>query len=103
MHPTHVFDLETDSLKGFDDVYIRTVPAFEWIKWYPDKPGGEAPHGLLSCNVVENSQMIVMGGNFTYSRICDVPDIQVQHNLNLGQLNYQSAKWFEYLPPYSMI
>jgi hypothetical protein len=27
---------------SFDDVWILTMPAFEWIKWYPDTPGAQA-------------------------------------------------------------
>lgn len=83
---------------GFDDVYILTLPTFEWIKWYPDAPGASAPHGLLTCNVVDKAQMIVMGGNFTNSTACDVPTLGAQHNLNLGQVNYLNDKWFQYLP-----
>ena len=74
------------------------MPAFEWIKWYPDAPGPSSPHGSLTCNVIKNSQMLVMGGNFTNSVDCDVPDIQGQHNLNLGQQDATNAKWYEYMP-----
>ena len=76
------------------------MPAFEWIKWYSnDPPANGTPHGLLSCNVIDNAQMIVMGGNFTYSNtICDVAMIQGQHNLNLGQLYAMGPKWYKYLP-----
>ncbi|ERF71595.1 hypothetical protein EPUS_00584 [Endocarpon pusillum Z07020] len=87
-----------ENATGFDDVYVLTMPAFEWVKWYPEKPGPGAPHGLLTCNVIENSQMMVMGGNFTNTTECDVPKIQGQHNLNLGQYNRDNAKWFQYLP-----
>lgn len=84
---------------GFDDVYILTLPTFEWIKWYPDQAGTTpAPHGSLTCNVVGQAQMIVMGGNFTNSTACDVPNVGGQHNLNLAQDNYSNSKWFQYLP-----
>lgn len=72
------------------------MPAFEWVKWYPEDDSPGAPHGSLTCNVIENSQMIVMGGNFTNSTECDVPTIQGQHNLDLGQSNRDNAKWFAY-------
>ena len=81
-----------ENTTGFDDVYILTLPTFEWIKWYPDAPGASAPHGSLTCNVIDNAQMIVMGGNFTNSTACDVPTIGGQHNLNLG------TKWHQFLP-----
>ena len=88
-----------NNLKGFDDVYILTMPAFEWIKWYPDKPGPGSPHGSLTCNVIDNSQMLIMGGNFTYTNThCDLPNSQGQHNLNLGQLDSTDTQWYFYLP-----
>ncbi|RMD41435.1 hypothetical protein DV735_g3680, partial [Chaetothyriales sp. CBS 134920] len=87
-----------ENVTGFDDVYILTLPTFKWIKWYPDEPGASAPHGLLSCNVVDMGQMIVMGGNFTTTTDCDVPAVGGQHNLNLGQNNVNNAKWYQYLP-----
>ncbi|RMZ76377.1 hypothetical protein DV737_g4867, partial [Chaetothyriales sp. CBS 132003] len=87
-----------ENVTGFDDVYILTLPTFEWIKWYPTAPGASAPHGLLTCNVVDMAQMIVMGGNFTNTTDCDVPTIGGQHNLNLGQADATDAKWYQYLP-----
>ena len=87
-----------ENTTGFDDVYILTLPTFEWIKWYPEAPGASAPHGLLSCNVIDNAQMIVMGGNFTNSTNCDVPAVGAQHNLNLGQVNPDNSKWYHFLP-----
>lgn len=87
-----------DNSTGFDDVYILSLPTFEWIKWYPDAPGASAPHGMLTCNVIDNSQMIVMGGNFTNTTACDAPTVGAQHNLNLGQANILNDKWYQYLP-----
>lgn len=87
-----------ENATGFDDVYILSMPTFEWIKWYPDVPGASAPHGSLTCNIIDSAQMMVMGGNFTNSSACDVPNVGAQHNLNLGQLNYLDDKWFQYLP-----
>jgi len=87
-----------ENVTGFDDVWILSLPTFEWIKWYPEAPGASAPHGLLTCNVIENAQMMVMGGNFTNATTCDVPAVGGQHNLNLGQVNVQNAKWYQYLP-----
>ncbi|RMZ87299.1 hypothetical protein DV736_g5478, partial [Chaetothyriales sp. CBS 134916] len=87
-----------ENATGFDDVYILTIPTFEWIKWYPTTPTPSAPHGLLTCNVVDMAQMIVMGGNFTNTTDCDVPTVGGQHNLNLGQTDATNAKWYQYLP-----
>ena len=64
----------------------------------PEKPSPGSPHGLLSCNVIENSQMIVMGGNFTNSTACDLSTIQGQHNLNLSQNNPEKSKWNSFMP-----
>lgn len=87
-----------ENITGFDDVYILTLPTFEWIKWYPEAPGASAPHGSLTCNVIASAQMIVMGGNFTNSTDCDAADVYGQHNLNLGKENIDEAKWYQYLP-----
>lgn len=87
-----------ENITGFDDVWILSMPTFEWIKWYPDAPGASAPHGSLTCNVIDRGQMIVMGGNFTNSTDCDVPTVGAQHNLNLGQQDPTGAKWYSYLP-----
>lgn len=87
-----------ENATGFDDIYILSIPTFEWIKWYPDKPGAGAPHGLLTCNVIDRGQMIVMGGNFTNTTDCDVPTVGGQHNMNLGQMDATGAKWYSYLP-----
>lgn len=87
-----------ENITGFDDVWILTLPTFEWIKWYPDGAGDSTPHGLLTCNVIDNAQMIVIGGNNTNDTQCDAPDVNGQHNLNLGQLNVNNAKWYQYLP-----
>ena len=75
------------------------MPAFEWIKWYPDTPDApSSPKGWLSCNVVDNAQMLIIGGNYTNMSDCDVPTIQAQHNLNLGQLDSTNEQWYQYLP-----
>lgn len=42
--------------------------------------------------------MLIMGGNFTYTTDCDIPSVQGQHNLNLGQENSADDKWYSYLP-----
>ncbi|KAF1347039.1 hypothetical protein BDV97DRAFT_371569 [Delphinella strobiligena] len=86
---------------GFDDVYILTIPSFTWIKWYPSTNGtGTSPHHSLSCNVIDGSQMIIMGGTFPNSSNiqCDAKQIYGQHNLNLGQQDPQDAEWFVFLP-----
>jgi hypothetical protein len=59
---------------SFDDVYILTIPSFTWIKWYPTSPGTGSPHNSLTCNVIDNAQMLVIGGTFPDSDACDATD-----------------------------
>ncbi|KAL2181622.1 uncharacterized protein P884DRAFT_266054 [Thermothelomyces heterothallicus CBS 202.75] len=58
---------------GFNDVYTLSIPSFEWIKMYPtdDKKTGSYPNHSLTCNVVDNAQMIVLGGIFPTMDSCD--------------------------------
>ena len=88
---------------GFDDVYILTIPSFQWIKLYPDddqgnKTTGDFPHHTLSCNVISNAQMLVIGGTFPITDNCDVPEQFGTHNLDMGQQNEKKAVWDLYVP-----
>lgn len=84
---------------GFDDVYILTIPTFQWLKLYPsDSPNGEYPHHSLSCNVISSSQMLIIGGSFPLTTQCDAPDQFGSHNLDLGLQNPDSAPWKLFLP-----
>ncbi|ORY18722.1 hypothetical protein BCR34DRAFT_660075 [Clohesyomyces aquaticus] len=86
---------------GFGDVYVLSIPSFRWIKFWPrpeDNVGKTFPHHSLTCDVIENSQMIIMGGTFPNSTDCDVPAIQGQHGLDLGKANQQGAKWALFNP-----
>jgi hypothetical protein len=90
---------------AFDDVYILTLPAFVWIKWYPAVPGIGAPHHSLTCDVINGTQMIVMGGTFPDSSACDAQTMFGQHNLNLAQNNPDNALWSAFVldfPPYTV-
>ncbi|KAK0711230.1 hypothetical protein B0H67DRAFT_602045 [Lasiosphaeris hirsuta] len=79
---------------GFDDVYILSIPSFQWIKMYPDTNGtGQYPHHSLSCNVIDGAQLIIIGGTFPLSDQCDVPDQFGSHNLDMGQQNPDKASW----------
>ena len=88
---------------SFDDVYILSIPAFVWVKWYPQTTGASAPHHSLTCDIINGTQMIVMGGTFPDSSACDVPYVAAQHNLNLGQNNPANSLWSAFVldfPPY---
>ncbi|KAF2461305.1 hypothetical protein BDY21DRAFT_83089 [Lineolata rhizophorae] len=87
-----------NNITGFDDVYILTMPSFKWIKWFPTEPGPGNPHGLTTCNVISNSQMIIIGGYFAQHDECDSPTIWGTHNLNLGANGPQNAPWDLYYP-----
>ena len=54
---------------------------------------GAYPHHSLSCNVVDNAQMIVLGGTFPTSDRCDVPEQYGLHNIDMGQQNAEKATW----------
>jgi hypothetical protein len=80
---------------GFDDVYILSIPSFEWIKMHPTDGNltGAYPHHSLSCSVVDNAQMLVIGGTFPSSDRCDAPEQYGVHNVDLGQQNQEKALW----------
>ena len=52
--------------------------------------------GWSSCNVIFDSQMIVMGGYYTNKSTieCDVPGVSRQHDLLLGQENVEVDNWW---------
>ena len=66
---------------GFDDVYVLSLPSFTWIKMYP-RPGGSVvqqyPHNMLSCNVIDKGQMLIIGGSFPLDQTtCDAPEVSI--------------------------
>ncbi|KAK0704486.1 hypothetical protein B0H67DRAFT_350674 [Lasiosphaeris hirsuta] len=88
---------------GFDDVYILTIPSFQWIRG-PYPPGsnitGAYPKSGMSCNVVNNAQMLIVGGSYsndtTFS--CDADVVWGEHNMDLGEQNPEDAIWAKYKP-----
>lgn len=78
---------------GFDDLYILSMPTFTWIKWWTGSDGGN-PHHSLSCNVVHNAQMLVVGGTFSLSNKCDSPTTWGTHNVDLGKVS--GRQWNDY-------
>lgn len=83
---------------GYDDVYILTMPSFQWIKWYPTEAGPGNPHGISSCNVINSAQMLIIGGWFAQHEDCDSPSVWGTHNLNLGKNGPQDAMWDLFYP-----
>lgn len=88
------------STAGYDDVYILSLPSFTWIKVYPDGRGtGEFPHHSLTCSVTPSrSQMLIIGGTFPLSDMCDTPDQWGVHNMDMGRQNQDKALWMLYDP-----
>ncbi|KAK4123424.1 hypothetical protein N657DRAFT_463263 [Parathielavia appendiculata] len=80
---------------GFDDVYVLTIPSFQWIKMYPTDGSltGEYGHHSLSCNVIDGAQMIIIRGTFPNRDHCDVPEQYGVHNMDMGQQNEEKALW----------
>jgi hypothetical protein len=46
------------------------------------------------------SQMIIIGGQYANTSYdsCDVPNIQGQHNMNLGMQDPDEVVWYQLLP-----
>ncbi|KAK3374540.1 hypothetical protein B0H63DRAFT_548764 [Podospora didyma] len=91
------------SATGYDDIYILTIPSFKWIRG-PYPPGsnssGPYPKSMMTCNVVNNAQMLVIGGTYSNDTtyMCDADVVYGQHNMNLGEENPNNAIWAEYQP-----
>ncbi|KAB8201654.1 hypothetical protein BDV34DRAFT_202273 [Aspergillus parasiticus] len=83
---------------GFDDLYILTLPSFQWIKWYPNGTDSGYPKNSMSCTVVDGAQMLVMGGTKPNDTDCDIPAIYGMHNVYLGKQNPQDAIWALFRP-----
>lgn len=83
---------------GFDDVYVLSLPSFTWIKWWPTEPGPGNPHNSMTCNVIDGSQMIIMGGTFPLTDDCDSRNVWGTHNLNLGENGPNKAMWDKFDP-----
>lgn len=64
------------------------MPSFTWIKMYPNTTGEQYPHNTLSCNVIDGSQMIIIGGSFPLDdQTCDAQPQFGSHNLDMGEQN----------------
>jgi len=55
---------------------------------------------MASCNVVNNAQMLIIGGTYSNDTtyMCDVEVVGGQHNMNFGEDNKATAIWAEYQP-----
>lgn len=82
----------------FGDVWV-SMPSFTWIKMYPaaGSTAQQYPHNTLTCNVVDQSQMIIIGGVFPLDdTTCDTPEQFGSHNLDMGKQNPSDSPWYLY-------
>jgi hypothetical protein len=71
--------------------------------WYPKESSETFPHHSLSCNAINGTQMIIMGGTFPESDMYDTPAVLGQHGLNLGENNPTGSEWMAFVPDFSNI
>ncbi|KAK7430021.1 hypothetical protein QQZ08_003411 [Neonectria magnoliae] len=91
---------EAEGSSGFDDIYVLSIPTFTWVKMYPadSNQTGDFPHHSLSCNVINEAQMIVHGGFFPLTNDCDSEEQWGLHNMDLGRQNKDKSPWALYDP-----
>lgn len=76
--------VQENDTAGYDDVYILTLPSFAWIKWWPTEPGVGNPHNGMTCNVIDRSQMLIIGGTFPINEsYCDSPNVSFQSSYSI--------------------
>lgn len=96
------------NVTAFNDVYLLTLPTFQWVKIFPGHEGNatyDYGHFSASCNMVmSQSQMLVIGGTYPNSDMCDLaPTIWAQHNIWTGGVNNtgeppKDTYWAQYSP-----
>jgi hypothetical protein len=86
---------------GFDDVYILSLPSFTWLRWWSEADTLDShPKYGMTCNVIDNSQMLIIGGLYEDPLKCDIQNVQGAHNLDLStQWQKFSLNKTEYLVP----
>ncbi|KAL4745907.1 hypothetical protein BDW72DRAFT_185891 [Aspergillus terricola var. indicus] len=82
-----------------DDVYVLSVPSFEWIQLY-DGNGTANGRKEHKCVKPYPDKMLVLGGIHIGSKSC-IPDIIRVFNLNTGRFQdtYNPREWEEYKVP----
>ncbi|KAH6614895.1 hypothetical protein C7974DRAFT_442924 [Boeremia exigua] len=83
--------------QAFDELYILTLPSFQWTLIYPSSiPNYFGGKTGMSCNVIRESQMLIIGGQISNASLtgCDVPKIGGQHGLLLGQEAVEQGVWW---------
>ncbi|KAI0166446.1 hypothetical protein GGR57DRAFT_26729 [Xylariaceae sp. FL1272] len=86
------------STQGLDDVYVLSIPSFTWINFWPQSSDAHPRHSL-SCDVIDGTQMIIIGGTFPLDNSsCDDAEQFGSQNLDLGNQNPQGVPWHLYQP-----
>lgn len=94
----------TNDRPAFNDVYILSLPSFQWVKGYPldgsDALPDAAGHGHCTSNIINRSQNLVIGGLFPdpSHTDCDAPNAQGQHNMIVGNNTERKFLWDNYDP-----
>lgn len=88
---------------GYDDIYVLSIPSFTWIRGpYPagSNVTGPYPKSMMTCNVVRQAQMLVIGGTYSNDTtfMCDAESVWGEHNMALSQENRDRDIWGEYIP-----
>lgn len=90
--------LDTDSDPS-DDVYVLSVPSFEWIKLF----SGQRQHGRHGHKCVKPypDKMLILGGRYKTATDCLEGGIVQVFNLNTGRFQdkYDPKVWSEYKVP----
>ncbi|KAI9812873.1 MAG: hypothetical protein M1827_004391 [Pycnora praestabilis] len=93
---------QTGGNTAVDDLYILTVPSFQWVKAYA---GNNPPLWFHSCEVVRNQQMAIIGGFNATTLSAAQPcapalggDLKVFDMSNLSFGDYDSSKVFYSVP-----
>ncbi|KAH7400836.1 hypothetical protein DE146DRAFT_781627 [Phaeosphaeria sp. MPI-PUGE-AT-0046c] len=76
---------------AFEDLYLLSIPSFTWVKLYSGVP--DHGHHSLTCDIVNGTQMIVMGGDFPDTDDCDAPPVLGQHNVDMGSIITPGQLW----------
>ncbi|KAH6662118.1 hypothetical protein B0J14DRAFT_571231 [Halenospora varia] len=73
---------------GYDDMWILSLPSFQWIPFYQSEASQAKPKHSLSCNIVNGGQMLIVGGQWPMdSETCDSGEIWAVHNADIGKVS----------------
>ncbi|KAI5777253.1 hypothetical protein EDC01DRAFT_679259 [Geopyxis carbonaria] len=91
----------TDRWEAYDNVYVLSIPSFTWKRLLGKKGTEKSGHYDGSCNIINSSQMLVIGGIFPKdmeAKTCDVEGAAGVHNFDLAYNATKEAYWVSYVP-----